>query len=82
MNTSTGEIERAGWAGMNTSMDDVIRQRCRNAPPFVRRHIDARREARGLRPLWPDATRAARAHARASAAVARQKAFLASARSR
>jgi len=43
---------------------------------------DARRESRGLRPLWPDATRAARTHARASAAVARHEAFLALARSR
>lgn len=75
--TTTGEIECAGWAGMNASMDDVIRQRCRNAPQFVRRHIDARREARGLRPLWPDAQRAARSHARAAAAIARHKAFLA-----
>jgi hypothetical protein len=33
--------------------DAELRYRCRNAPDFVRANIDARRESRGLSPLWP-----------------------------
>jgi len=42
------------WASWNDrARDDVIRLRCRSAPVEIRRNIDAKREARGLSPLWP-----------------------------
>jgi hypothetical protein len=47
-----GVIERAGASQAFTLADWEISERCRNAPPFIRRNIDAKREARGLRPLW------------------------------
>ena len=71
-------IECASWN--DRAMDDVIRLRCRNAPVEIRRNIDARREARGLHPLWPGISRRAIAtRARAAATVARMKAFMAAA---
>ena len=74
-------IECASWN--DPAMDDVIRQRCRNAPVEIRRNIDAKREARGLRPLWPGISRRAIAtRARATATVARLRAFLAAAATR
>jgi hypothetical protein len=78
----TSDNERASWGGMTTMMDDVIRQRCRTAPLDVRRNIDTRREARGLRPLWPGVTRQPRARAAARLAVVRHRAFLALAQCR
>jgi hypothetical protein len=74
-------VERASW-GVITSMDEGIRQRCRTAPLEVRRNIDRRREARGLRPLWPRATRRARPRATLRSLIARHKAFLALARAK
>lgn len=74
------EYSAVGMAG--DSPDRFILERCRNAPAFVRRNIDACREARGLRPLWGDVARADRARARAVAAVARHRAFLAKAAAR
>jgi hypothetical protein len=39
-------------------LEDVeLRHRCRTAPDFVRANIDARRELRGLSPLWPELRR-------------------------
>lgn len=71
-------IEYASWN--DAAMDDVIRQRCRNAPVEIRRNIDAKREARGLRPLWPGISRRAIAtRARATATIKRLQAFLADA---
>jgi len=70
-------VERASW--QEAAVEDAIRLRCRNAPEFVRRSIDARREARGLRPLWPNVSRRAHARTRATAAVSRLRAFLVSA---
>jgi hypothetical protein len=71
-------IEYASWN--DAGMDNVIRLRCRNAPVEIRRNIDAKREARGLRPLWPGISRRAIAtRARAAATVARMKAFMAAA---
>lgn len=67
-------IERASWN--DAAADNALRLRCRTAPDFVRRNIDARREARGLRPLWPDLARRA-TRDRAAATVARLRAFLA-----
>lgn len=81
----TGDIERASWGGMTTTMmmDEVIRQRCRTAPPEVRRNIDRQREARGMRPLWPSTSRRAiAARAKAAAKVTRMKAFIAAATAR
>jgi hypothetical protein len=79
-------IERAGSPVAFTLADWEIRERCRNAPQFVRRNIDARREARGLPPLWErrsvDASRPRRRPAGTPANVAKWKAFLALARSR
>lgn len=69
-------IEYANWN--DRAMDEVIRQRCRNAPVEIRRNIDAKREARGLRPLWPRISRRAiGVRAKAAATVARMKAFMA-----
>lgn len=69
-------VERAGVL-FGESGDAELRHRCRTAPEFVRANIDARRESRGLSPLWPGLSprhRAARAHAVAT--IARLKAFL------
>jgi hypothetical protein len=75
-------VEHAG-SGQPIAMDEhEIRERCRTAPEWVRRHMDARREARGLRPLWGDTGRAALAYARAAAAAARHKAFVAASAAR
>lgn len=75
-------VEHAGSGQPITMAEREIRERCRTAPEFVRRHIDARREARGLRPLWGDDARADRARARVATAVARHRAFLAKAAAR
>jgi hypothetical protein len=45
-------VERASVMSMGLG-DAEVRYRCRNAPDFVRANIDARRESRGLVPLWP-----------------------------
>lgn len=71
---ATGVIERASWS--DAREDTAIRQRCRTAPPEIRRLIDRNREAHGLRPLWPGATRPGRSRSRAAATVARWRAFL------
>lgn len=72
-------IECASWN--DRAMDDVIRLRCRNAPVEIRRNIDARREARGLAPLWPSISRRnIAARARAAATIKRLQAFLAETR--
>lgn len=75
-----GVIERAG-AGRPLAMADwEIRERCRNAPQFIRRNIDARREARGLPPLWGTPAGSPTAHRQhspgAASTVARWKAYL------
>lgn len=71
---AAGVIERASWH--DAGEDATIRQRCRTAPPEIRRLIDRSREARGLRPLWPGAARGGRSRSRAVATVARWRAFL------
>lgn len=51
-NTFVGPIHRATYAcGMD---DHEVRARARSAPPWIRRRIDADRQARGMRPLWGD----------------------------
>ena len=75
-------VEHAGSGQPITMAEREIRERCRTAPEFVRRNIDARRKARGQRPLWGDDARADRVHARAVAVVARHKAFVAAAAAR
>jgi hypothetical protein len=77
---ATGVIERVAWG--DATGDEAIRQRCRTAPIEVRRLIDHSREARGLRPLWPGASRRGRTRTRAVATVARWRAFLTLAGSR
>lgn len=74
-------IEHAGSGREITLGDQELRERCRNAPLFIRRHIDARREARGLPPLW-GSRRAGKQGAGGAALVARMKSFLALARAR
>lgn len=70
----TQPIERAD-SGLPLSLHDCeIRSRCRNAPLFVRRNIDARRAARGLPPLWGSDAEANRV--RRLAAIRRLKAFI------
>lgn len=50
-------VERAGVDfGAAYSPDDLLRQRCRNAPPEVRANIDRQRASRGLPPLWARST--------------------------
>lgn len=44
-------LERAALSG-TASPDDVIRERAAGAPLHVKRAMDRRREARGMRPLW------------------------------
>ena len=70
-------VERASCGIAFSSSDDEIRLRCRNAPVEIRRNIDAKREARGLTPLWPSISRRAHLRAGAAAAVARLRAFMA-----
>jgi len=70
-------VEHAGGGRPISLHESEIRERCRTAPEFVRRNIDARRKARGQRPLWGDDIRAGRLHARAAASVAGYRAFLA-----
>lgn len=73
-------IEHAGSGGPIAISDAELRERCRTAPLFIRRRMDARREARGLPPLW-----GSRAHGRRAAAtglVSRMRAFLATTRAR
>lgn len=48
-------VERASVIYGATDVE--LRTRCRNAPDFVRANIDARREERGLPPLWPSLRR-------------------------
>lgn len=45
-------IERSSDWSIMQSADAALRMKCRNAPDFIRRNIDTRREARGLPPLW------------------------------
>ena len=52
-------VERASV--MYGATDVELRMRCRNAPDFVRANIDARREERGLPPLWPTLRRRSKA---------------------
>jgi hypothetical protein len=73
-------VERAG-SGQPIAMNEhEIRERCRTAPEWVRRHMDARREARGLRPLW--GSRAQGRRAAATGLVSRMRSFLAMTRAR
>jgi len=88
----TQYIERAGYGLPVILHDAELRHRCRNAPDFVRKNIDARREERGLPPLWPAiaqrktvATKPGHrrpAHQSASATIARLKAYVALQRAR
>jgi hypothetical protein len=75
-------VEHAGSGQPITMAEREIRERCRTAPEFVRRNIDARRKARGQRPLWGDDARADRVHARAAAAASRHRAFVAASAAR
>jgi len=82
-------IERACDWSMLQSADADLRMKCRNAPEFIRRNIDAYREARGLPPLWSTRAdeqrrpgRRASSKARSEARLAQLKAFLAKARAR
>lgn len=45
-------IEHAGSGRAISMSDEELRERCRTAPLSVRRQMDARREARGMPPLW------------------------------
>jgi len=46
-------IERASRPEPGSVCDDELRHRCRSAPIWIRRTMNARREERGLPPLWP-----------------------------
>jgi len=73
-------VERASV--MYGATDVELRMRCRNAPDFVRANIDARREERGLPPLWPSLRRTVGSRAAMQLAIAKHKAFLTLARAR
>lgn len=73
-------VERAGV--MHGTTDAELRMRCRSAPDDVRANIDARRESRGLPPLWPATSRIVGCRAAMRLAIARHKAFLTPARAR
>jgi len=56
-------VECADLPFVRSVGDDETRRRARFAPEEVRRHIDAGRRRRGLKPLWPDAEAARQAAA-------------------
>ena len=66
-------VERAGMMGQ--AGDCELRYRCRHAPEFIRVNIDARRESRGLPPLWPGLCRRG-GSARKAAGMPRRVRFL------
>jgi hypothetical protein len=49
--TIMGPIQRAARITLG-SADLEVRERCRSAPAWIRRRIDASRQQRGLPPLW------------------------------
>ena len=73
-------IEHAGSGGPIAISDTELRERCRTAPLFIRRRMDANREARGLPPLW--GSRAQGRRAAATGLVSRMRSFLAMTRAR
>jgi hypothetical protein len=82
-------IERSSDWSIMQSADAALLMKCCNAPDFIRRNIDTRREARGLPPLWstrsderrrPGARTSDKAGSKAR--LAQLKAFLAKARAR
>ncbi len=62
MDDATGDrvVECADLPFVRSVGDDETRRRARFAPEEVRRHIDAGRRRRGLKPLWADAEAARR----------------------
>lgn len=73
--TIMGPIQRAARITLG-SADLEVRERCRNAPAWIRRRIDAARQARGAAPLWgAEATRE-----RVVAKVTRLRVFLSATR--
>ena len=65
-------IQRAARITLG-SADLEVRERCRNAPAWVRRRIDAARQQRGAAPLWGTAEVTRQ---RVSAKVRRLRVFL------
>jgi hypothetical protein len=47
-------IQRAARVTLGAA-DLEVRERCRHAPAWIRRRIDAARQQRGAAPLWSDA---------------------------
>ncbi len=69
--TVMGPIQRAARITLG-SADLEVRERCRNAPAWIRARIDAARQQRGAAPLWgAEATRE-----RVAAKVTRLRVFL------
>ena len=68
-------IERASRPEPGSACDDELRHRCRSAPIWIRRTMNARREERGLPPLWLGVAKRSAA-ASASRRVRFLKAFL------
>ena len=71
-------VEHAGSQRAIAMSDAELRERCHTAPLFIRRRMDANREARGLPPLWGSRAQGRRA----AATVSQMRAFLAMTRAR